>query len=99
MIFDALLEFLHWKGYTTNSSTNTAHYKHEKSHEMPYKDKCFHSYVDNDLSNYRQFAALTTLPRKTRSTPKESFNRLPKDKGELKCTWPIINRCTYYIIE
>ena len=51
---------------------------------MPYKDNCFHSYVDNDLSNYRQFAALTTLPRKTRSTQKESFNRLAKDKGELK---------------
>ena len=27
---------------------------------------------------------MTTLPRKTRSTQKESFNRLPRDKGELK---------------
>ena len=76
------LEFLHWKGYSANNSSNNTHYKHGQSQDRDCQGCSSH--VENDLSNYRQFDALTTLPRKNRSTQKESFNRFSKDKGEFK---------------
>ena len=77
-------EFLHWKGYSANGSSNMTQYRQGQNHDLHCKGNCRGTFVDNDLSNYRQFDALTTLPRKNRSTQKESFNKIPHNKGELK---------------
>ena len=78
------LEFLHWKGYSANGYSNMTQYRQGQNHDLHCKSNCRATFVDNDLSNYRQFDALTTLPRKNRSTQKESFNKIAHNKGELK---------------
>ena len=81
----SFLEFLHWKGYNSNVP-NQGQYKPISTQDVNCKNSkcCATTNIENDLSNYRQFAALTTLPRKNRSSHhKDSTNRLSKGKGKL----------------
>ena len=75
------IEFLHWKGYNAAILPNP--YKHISTQDISCKGRCCLTGKEYDLNDYRQFAALTTLPRKNRSSQNDKTSRFAKGKGKL----------------
>ena len=76
-----IIEFLQWRGYNPNVPRTTRGKTPFPSRIASCNDTCCATYQEKNLSNYRQFAALTTLPRKNKSSQKDILSRFPKSKG------------------
>ena len=77
-----VIEFLHWRGYNPNVSRTSRGKTPFPSRTALCNDTCCGTIQEQNLSNYRQFAALTTLPRKNKSSQKDISSRFPKSKGK-----------------
>ena len=77
-----IIEFLHWRGYNPNVSRTSRGKTPFPSRTALCNDTCCGTIQEKNLSNYRQFAALTTLPRKNKSSQKDISSRFPKSKGK-----------------
>ena len=77
-----IIEFLHWRGYNPNGSRTSRGKTPFPSRIASCNDTCFATSLEQNLSNYRQFSALTTLPRKNKSSQKDISSRFPKSKGK-----------------
>ena len=77
-----IIEFLHWRGYNPNVSRTSRGKTPFPSRIDSCNDTCCATIQEKNLNNYRQFAALTTLPRKNKSSQKDISSRFPKSKGK-----------------
>ena len=77
-----IIEFLHWRGYNPNVSRTSRGKTPFPSRMDSCNDTCCATIQEKNLNNYRQFAALTTLPRKNKSSQKDISSRFPKSKGK-----------------
>ena len=74
-----LLEFLRWKGYKVNDVGQAT--PRDTSNRIRCKVECPVTSLEDEMDDYRQIAAFTTLPRKDRNRSKCSNSTPIKPKG------------------
>ena len=74
-----LLEFLRWQGYKANHFGQVT--PRDVSNRVQCKVECPINSLENEMKDYRQIIALTTLPRKDRNRSKCSKSTPIKFKG------------------